>query len=353
MRGLLQAVPALLSLTLVSVPLAPAQAEAGPKLVTEEFMVPARDPGIDLYVRNKRLESMSQFSSDKTVVFVHGATYPAETAFDLQLAGKSWMDHIAERGYDVYLLDIRGYGRSTRPKEMDEPAETNEPIVTTETARRDVGAVVDHILQRRSIQRVNLIGWSWGTSTMASYAAENPGKVERLVLYAPQWIRTTPSLIQTTGKLGAYRTVKREAARNRWLNGVPDDKKADLIPAGWFEAWADATFASDPVGAAQTPPVLRAPNGVVRDSNEFWSAGKPVYDPARITAPTLLVVGEWDRDTPPYMAQTLFPLLASAPAKRLVMIGEATHTVIMEKNRMQLFNEAQLFLDEKLRRPRS
>ena len=53
------------------------------------------------------------------------------------------------------------------------------------------------------------------------------------------------------------------------------------------------------------------------------------------------------------MAQTLFPLLASAPAKRLVMIGEATHTVIMEKNRMQLFNEAQLFLDEKLGRPRS
>jgi hypothetical protein len=70
---------------------------------------------------------------------------------------------------------------------------------------------------------------------MASYAAENPGKVERLVLYAPQWIRTTPSLIQTTGKLGAFRTVKREAARGHWLNGVPEDKKADLIPAGWFE----------------------------------------------------------------------------------------------------------------------
>jgi alpha-beta hydrolase superfamily lysophospholipase len=107
------------------------------------------------------------------------------------------------------------------------------------------------------------------------------------------------------------------------------------------------------VGAAQIPPVLRAPNGVVQDSNEFWSAGKPVYDPARITAPTLLFVGEWDRDTPSYMAHTLFPLLTSAPAKRLVMIGEATHTVIMEKNRMQLFNEVQLFLDEKLGQPRS
>src|SRR3712207_8955844 len=52
---------------------------------------------------------------------------------------KSWMDYIAERGIDVYLLDLRGYGKSTRPKEMDQPASENEPIVDTEVARRDVG----------------------------------------------------------------------------------------------------------------------------------------------------------------------------------------------------------------------
>ena len=209
------------------------------------------------------------------------------------------------------------------------------------------------LLQRRGIQKVNLLGWSWGTSIMASYAAENPQKVERLVLYAPQWLRTTPSLVQVQGKLGAYRTVKREAAKERWLTGVPEDKKAELIPAGWFEAWADATFASDPVGAAQNPPVLRAPNGVVKDGNEYWSAGKPLYDPAKIIVPTMLVLGEWDRDTPPYMAQTLFPLLTGAPAKKLVMLGEGTHTIIMEKNRIQLFNSVQQFLEEKLNGPRS
>jgi len=320
----------------------------------EEFTVTAKDdPAIKLYVRNKRPEGMTQFSPDKTVVYVHGATYPSETAFDLPLDGKSWMDHIASRGFDVYLVDLRGYGGSTRPKEMDQPAEANEPIVDTEVARRDVGAVVDHVLQRRGIQKLNLIGWSWGTSIMASYTAENPSKVERLVLYAPQWIRTTPLPISTSGKLGAYRTVKREAARDRWLNGVPEDKKASLIPAGWFEKWADATFASDPVGAAQNPPVLRAPNGILKDELAFYSAGKPIYDPAKIKVPTLLCVGEWDRDTPPYMAQTLFPLLTNAPAKKLAMFGEATHTIIMEKNRMQLFNEVQLFLEEKLNGPRT
>jgi hypothetical protein len=33
-------------------------------------------------------------------------------------------------------------------------------------------------------------------------------------------------------------------------------------------------------------------------------------------------VAEWDQDTKPYMAQTLFPLLTSAPQKRLVVVGE-------------------------------
>lgn len=348
MRRVVHAVSACIGLVLMSLP-----AGAQTKLVTEEFMVPARDAGIELYVRNKRPDGMTAFSPDKTVVFVHGATYPAETAFDLALGGLSWMDHIASRGFDVYLLDVRGYSRSTRPKEMSEGADKNEPIVTTEVARRDVGAVVDHVLKRRGIAKVNLIGWSWGTSIMASYAAENPAKVERLVLYAPQWLRTTPSLVQVQGKLGAYRTVQRGAARDRWLTGVPEDKKAGLIPAGWFEAWADATFATDPEGAKMNPPVLRAPNGVVQDGNEYWSAGKPLYDPAKITAPTMLAVGEWDRDTPVYMAQTLFPLLTAAPAKRLVMFGEATHTIIMEKNRMQLFNAVQSFLEEKLDGPKS
>ena len=32
--------------------------------------------------------------------------------------------------------------------------------------------------------------------------------------------------------------------------------------------------------------------------------------------------------------------------KRLVILGEGTHTVVMEKNRLQLLREVQLFLEE-------
>jgi len=318
-----------------------------PRIVTEEMMVPASDPGIELYVRNKRPADLTSFRPERTVLYVHGATYPASTAFDLKLDGLSWMDYIAARGYDVYLVDLRGYGKSTRPKEMQEDAKNNPPIVRGETAIKDIGSVVDFIRQRRGVPRVNLIGWSWGTTLMATYTAQNASKVERLVLYAPGWIRQTASLVQTgPGPLGAYRKVSRDQALTRWMTGVPEDKKASLIPAGWFDAWADATFVTDPEGSKANPQYIRAPNGVMQDSAEYWAAGKAYYDPAKITVPTLLVHAEWDRDLPAYMAQTLFPLLVNSPGKRYVQLAEGTHTIIMEKNRLKLFEAVQAFLDE-------
>src|ERR1041384_520335 len=322
-------------------------ASAQTQLVSEDIMVKSPDAGIEIFVRNKRPASMTSFRPERTVVFVHGATYPAHTAFELKLEGLSWMEYIAARGYDVYLLDLRGYGKSTRPKEMSEDATKNPPLVRGDTAVKDIGTVVDFVLARRNIPRVNLLGWSWGTTLMATYTSENNAKVERLVLYAPSWIRQTASLVQTgPGPTPAYRTVTREMAFTRWMTGVPEDKKATLIPAGWFDAWADATFASDPEGAKMNPPVLRAPNGVVQDGLDFFGAGKPYYDPSKITVPTLLVLAEWDRDTPPYMAQTLFPLLVNSPGKRFVMLAEGTHTIVMKRNRMKLFDAVQSFLDE-------
>ena len=320
------------------------------QIVMEEALVPS-DPGISVYVRNKRPAGMNSFSPRKTVLYVHGATYPSETAFDLRLDGFSWMDYIARAGYDVWLVDVRGYGGSTRPPAMDQAPNANPPFATTAEAVRDVGAAGDHILKKRGIEKLNLIGWSWGTVTMAWYTAQNNAKVEKLVLYAPVWIRTTASLVQTgPGPLAAYRTVPMTAAKQRWLTGVAPEKQKDLIPAGWFEAWADATWKTDPKAMSQNPPSLRAPNGVVADGQKYWAAGEGKasmpYRAQDIRVPTLLIKAEWDADTPAYMAQALFPQLTGAPYKRYIEIGEGTHTVIMEKNRMSLFREVQLFLDE-------
>jgi len=313
-------------------------------LVTEEFMIPAADPGIQLYVRNKRPASLTSFNPANVVLFVHGATYPAETAFDLQLDGLSWMDYMAQRGYDVYLVDVRGYGKSSRPPEMGQPAANNTPIVNTDIAARDYGSAVDFVLKRRGIEKLTVLGWSWGTAITAYYTSKNNAKVNRLVLYAPVWLRQTKSLTDSGGALGAYRTVTVDAARKRKEAGLEPGRNP--MPEAWFEAWASATFASDPAGAAANPKYVRAPNGVVQDSRDFWSAGKPMYNPSDIRVPTMLILAEWDADTPLYMAQTLFPQLVNAEPKRLVIIGAGTHSILMEKNRMQLFREVQMFLDE-------
>ncbi len=322
-------------------------AATGPKLETTDTMIASGDPGIQLFVRNKH-PAGKPTSPDKILLFVHGATYPAETAFDLPIEGVSMMDLIAARGYDVYLVDVRGYGRSTRPAEMNQPPAANKPIVSTTVAAHDLGAAVDYILGKRKISKINVMGWSWGTSIAGSYTSGHNDKVNRLVLYAPQWIRNEPPPPAATDAppLGAYRLVSKDSAKARWLKGVPADKQADLIPPGVFEAWANATWATDPESSKQNPPMLRAPNGVVEDSMKFWSAGKALYDPGRITVPTLLLHAEWDADLPSYLAQGYFAELKNTPYKRLIELSEGTHTVMMEKIRMQFFRELMGFLDE-------
>jgi hypothetical protein len=72
-----------------------------PKLTTESYIIPSADPGIQLYIRNKHLAGVTSFTGDKILLYVHGATYPSETAFDLPLGGRSMMDYIALQGWDV------------------------------------------------------------------------------------------------------------------------------------------------------------------------------------------------------------------------------------------------------------
>jgi pimeloyl-ACP methyl ester carboxylesterase len=275
---------------------------------------------------------MTSFSPEKTLLFVHGATYPAETSFDLPIDGVSMMDLFAQHGFDVYLVDVRSYGRSTRPPEMDQPPEANKPIATSEQAGADLGAAVDYVLALRGIPKLDLIGWSWGTSIAGAYTAGHHDKINRLVLYAPIWT-FQPAVEPTTTAIPAYRLVAKDSAKARWLKGVPEDQKESLIPPGVFDRWWDATLATDPVGGKMDPPRLRAASGVTAEVTNYWRAGKPFYDPGKIEAPTLIIHAEWDADLPSAMAQTYFTKLTGAPYKRFVELGEGTHTVMLEKNR--------------------
>jgi pimeloyl-ACP methyl ester carboxylesterase len=285
----------------------PAQAQATPTIVTEEYMVPTPTQGIEVFLRSKRPEGAAS-SPARTLLFCHGATSPAHSIFDVPLAGVSWMDYIAGRGFDVWCIDLPGFGRSTRPAAMGQPPEANPPLVRGDEALAAIGAAAAFIRQRRNVPKMQMMAWSWGCSLIARYAAENPSLVERLTLHAPQWIRegATPAAAGAGPQLGA----------------------------------------SDPEGMRRNPAVLRAPNGALLDSREYWQAGRPWWDPAKVTVPTLLVTAEWDRDTPTSMATTLFPLLTASPGKRCVLLAEGTHFMMLERNRGALYQAVQVFLEE-------
>ena len=198
-------------------------------------------------------------------------------------------------------------------------------------------------MRRCGASKLNLVGWSWGTAITATFTVRNNHKIERLALYAP--LSAIRGVAAVTG-LGAYRTTEREVSRARGIRGIPADRVEEISPRADFDRWFDANLATDPQGASQSPPVLRSPNGVVKDIAEYWGQGQSTYDPAEIKVPTLIVVGEWDQDTPLYMAQDVFARMSHSPDKRMLVLGEGTHAMVLEKHRLRLIDAVQRFLAE-------
>ncbi len=319
---------------------------AGPEIAVEDLMISSDTVGISVHLRNKRPAGLKTFSAERTILMMHGATYSSESLFDTPIGGLSFMDHLAGHGYDVFAVDVRGYGGSTRPPEMDAPPEASEPLVRTEVGMRDLASAVEYILKHRGITRLNLVAMSWGGSVAGAYTAANNGKVVKLALVAPLWLLKGPAPIDAGGRLGGYRNVPVLDFRERWLSAAPEAARSCLIPAGGFERWANISLATDPQGSSQAPPVMRAVNGPILDIREYWAAGKALYAASDIRVPVLLVHAEWDQDVPIASAQDLFLSLKHAPYRRWVEIGEGTHMVLLERNRLQALDAISQFLGE-------
>lgn len=315
------------------------------EITVEDHRVESGEAGLHLLVRNKRPADPDNAQPAKTVLFVHGATYASMLTFDYAVDGQSWMDAMADAGFDAWCVDLLGYGGSGRPAAMAEPADANPPIVDTGQAVADVGRVVDFILARRGLPRLSLIGYSWGTAITGGYAARHPDKVARLVLYGALWLKQT-SAVASAGPPGAYRVVDAEAAAKRWVTGLSEEQISALAPPGRIAAWAAAAIATDPDAARFDPPRLRAPSGVVKDVRDYWLSGRPTYDPAAIRAPTMIVVGEWDQETTPEQGRAVFDRLENAADRRYVVIGRGTHTLLLENQRGALRDTVASFLRE-------
>jgi len=113
------------------------------------------------------------------------------------------------------------------------------------------------------------------------------------------------------------------------------------VPAAFW----NECLQTDPTSNSRNPPSLRAPNGVLEDS--FYQAtGRPLWNAASVYAPTLVIGGDFDTWSFQEDREGLMKALVHAPSKRNVLIRDATHFVIFEKRRNELFEDVLRFLKE-------
>jgi pimeloyl-ACP methyl ester carboxylesterase len=308
-----------------------------------------------LFVRERVLKSLDDAPAPrkfkgKAVLMVHGGFWPSTGPFDLSYKDYSWMAALAAAGYDVWALDMTGYGRSSRPK-MDDPhnlppedqkeliphtlKKVGKPsypyiLTTTDSDADDIDRVVDYIRAYRGIDKVSLIGWSGGGFRIGTYTVRHPEKVDKLVIFASStYDRKAPD--GPPAKLPERGYPMRFQSRYvgetlRWDSkvGCPDQVAPGLKDIIW-----SGTAQSDPVGAEWGPGGLRAPTRTTYGWNKK-AAGK-------ITHPTLIMIGEFDRLTARNLQ--IYGDLA-AKKKVFVQIACASHFLPWEKNRHVLHKGA-------------
>ncbi|MGQ0683994.1 alpha/beta fold hydrolase [Bradyrhizobium sp.] len=291
-------------------------------------------------------------ASGPPVLLVHGATLGA-ALFDIGLPGYSLMSEFSRRGRPVYAVDIRGYGSSLSGATMDAPPADNPPFARLDDAVSDVGAASAFVRERSGSASVDLVGFSWGSVVAAAFAGRRPERVRRLVLYAPLFGERNdlwrarigdpgdPSRISPD--IGCYRLISRDDIRKRWDADIgsddPDRLRAPEMPDAVFDALAGL----DPLTGTRSPPAFRSPAGALADLIQIFN-GKPLYDPARISTPTLLVRGADDTTSTDADSKNLLRLIASA-SKDYQVITPGSHFLCVERNRQELYDRIAAFFE--------
>jgi pimeloyl-ACP methyl ester carboxylesterase len=313
-----------------------------------------------LYVRERVVAGSAlrgAISPERVVLFVHGAGTPAEVAFDLPYQDYSWMGYLARAGFDVFSVDMTGYGRSTRPAPMNDlcnlardrqtewiPSMLHAPcaptypqaLTTIASDWDDVGAAVDYIRGLRRVDRVSIVAWSLGGPRSGGYAARFPEKVKRLVLLAPAYGRngsaTPPAKVPADG--AAFNAQSRADLDALWARQTGCATQVD--PAVPDVVWREMLL-SDPVGATWGPGVRRAPQTTT------WGWNQAVV--AKTQTPTLMVAGIHDGQVAPARVSELYADLASTQ-KVMIDLGCSSHNAMWERNHSLLFRASLEWLDK-------
>jgi pimeloyl-ACP methyl ester carboxylesterase len=275
------------------------------------------------------------------VLYIHGATFPAENSIFFKFGGASWADALNSAGFSVWGLDFAGFGRSESYPEMSaEEPPAGDPLGRVPDAVKQVDRAVRAIVAETGVAKVSIVAHSWGTMAAGRFAGDHPELVDRLVLFGPVVRREALMVIPP---LGPWRFVTVEAQKRRFIEDVPQGEPGVLAETD-FPAWSALYLKFDPTSASRTPPSVRTPNGPVADIMAAWS-GALAYEPSRVKAPVLIVRGEWDSLCNDADVAWLKQALTGAARISDVKISKATHLMHLESGRTGLYTATTQFLN--------
>ena len=214
-------------------------------------------------------------ASKPTILFVHGSSMASQPTFDLNVPGRadsSAMDWFARRGFNTWSVDMEGYGRSDKHRDL------NFDIAN---GADDLAAASDYIMKTRGLKKFLVYGISSGALRAAMLAERHPERVARLALDAFVWTgKGSPTLAERAKKLPEFSKVNRRPIDRAFVHSIFNRDHAGCAEERVIEAFADAILALDD----------SVPTGTYVD----MCSKLPVVDPAKISSPTIIMRGEFD-----------------------------------------------------------
>jgi pimeloyl-ACP methyl ester carboxylesterase len=247
-----------------------------------------------------------------TVLFVHGSSMASQPTFDLQVPGRhdsSAMDVFARLGYDTWCVDMEGYGRSDKHRDI---------IYDIANGADDLAAASAYIMQARDCGPLLVYGISSGALRAALFAERHPERVKRLALDAFVWTgEGSPTLEQRRKKLPEYLKSNRRAIDRAFVQSIFDRDHPGTADQATIDAFADAILALDD----------SVPIGTYVDMCQHL----PVVDPAKITAPTIVMRGQYDGIAGVDDLIDFFKRLPN-PDKQFAVMPGIAHASFQQKN---------------------
>lgn len=118
---------------------------------------------IDLLSGKTTLHRIHKKGNDKVVFLVHG--YFEDSRIFYSNSGKGFAPFLAEQGYDVFMCDLMGKGKSW-PRVSEGLDQNQHEIITS-----DIPAFIDKVREISGQENVHVGGHSWGGVVVLAYLA--------------------------------------------------------------------------------------------------------------------------------------------------------------------------------------